>query len=156
MSSQACAPRGMPELFDWLLSIGSRMSQSTVRPLSLFRSIHAPTAEVLLVRRWPCLWTQTTGHCPPPPSRDLGPPPPGHGRFVDFNRGGAGPRGTDGMPRRNLDDVLCFKVRHGQTSFRSPTRPDSNDPVPSAIRKATTLTLVGTKHYRGVAVLLMG
>lgn len=47
----------------------------------------------------------------PPPQRELGPPPPGHGRFVDYGRGGVG-RGSDGLPpRRNLDEVLCFKVR---------------------------------------------
>lgn len=45
----------------------------------------------------------------PPPQRELG-PPPGHGRFVDYGRGGG--RGDGGLPlRRNLDDVLCFKVR---------------------------------------------
>jgi hypothetical protein len=46
----------------------------------------------------------------PPPQRELGPPPPGHGRFVDYGRGSG--RGVDGgLPiRRNLDDVLCFKV----------------------------------------------
>ena len=45
----------------------------------------------------------------PPPQRELG-PPPGHGRFVDYGRGSG--RGVDGgLPlRRNLDDVLCFKV----------------------------------------------
>jgi len=45
----------------------------------------------------------------PPPQRELGPPPPGHGRFVDYGRGAG--RGVDGgLPlRRNLDEVLCFK-----------------------------------------------
>jgi cleavage and polyadenylation specificity factor subunit 4 len=48
----------------------------------------------------------------PPSNRDLGPPPPGYGRYADFGgppglgRGGPG----DGTSRRNLDDVLCFKV----------------------------------------------
>jgi cleavage and polyadenylation specificity factor subunit 4 len=55
---------------------------------------------------------------PPPPSpRDLGPPPPGYGRYADFDRGtSAGPTsGGVQAPRRNLDDVLCFKVRpHNQ------------------------------------------
>ncbi|KAI0322974.1 hypothetical protein OF83DRAFT_1273733 [Amylostereum chailletii] len=58
--------------------------------------------------------------------RDLGPPPPGYGRYADFDRGfqggggqnfGAGGTGSANgagagagtMPRRNLDEVLCFK-----------------------------------------------
>lgn len=59
---------------------------------------------------------------PPAPAsqRDLGPPPPGYGRFNDFER--AGPNGPSpgfagnnfqGTSRRNLDEVLCFKVSHG-------------------------------------------
>jgi cleavage and polyadenylation specificity factor subunit 4 len=50
----------------------------------------------------------------PPSQRDLGPPPPGYGRYADFDRGFGGPGGGPGGPtqqgpRRNLDDVLCFK-----------------------------------------------
>lgn len=47
----------------------------------------------------------------PPSNRDLGPPPPGYGRFPDFAGAGPGFNGapTGAMPRRNLDDVLCFK-----------------------------------------------
>jgi hypothetical protein len=54
----------------------------------------------------------------PPSNRDLGPPPPGYGRYADFDgafRGG-GPGGvgrggpSEGGPRRNLEEVLCFKV----------------------------------------------
>jgi hypothetical protein len=46
----------------------------------------------------------------------LGPPPPGYGRYADFDRGfsggthGGSASATPGPPRRNLDDVLCFKV----------------------------------------------
>lgn len=55
----------------------------------------------------------------PPSAKDLGPPPPGYGRYADFDRGlGGGPPGQTGLgnsmtgpPRRNLDEVLCFKVR---------------------------------------------
>ena len=58
----------------------------------------------------------------PPSAKDLGPPPPGYGRYVDYERGGGGgggggptaPNGqmnVPGGPRRNLDEVLCFKVR---------------------------------------------
>lgn len=54
----------------------------------------------------------------PPSAKDLGPPPPGYGRYADFDRGlGGGPSGQGGLgnsltgpPRRNLDEVLCFKV----------------------------------------------
>ncbi|KAF8974016.1 hypothetical protein BDZ97DRAFT_1647887 [Flammula alnicola] len=53
----------------------------------------------------------------PPSAKDLGPPPPGYGRYADFDRGpGGGPVGSGGPnstltgpPRRNLDEVLCFK-----------------------------------------------
>ncbi|KAI8981276.1 hypothetical protein BD414DRAFT_516202 [Trametes punicea] len=64
---------------------------------------------------------------PPEPLsvRDLGPPPPGYGRYADFDRAGAGGGGgsfpgahAPGLggsgggppgPRRNLDDVVCYK-----------------------------------------------
>ncbi|KAL0072054.1 RNA-binding component of cleavage and polyadenylation factor [Marasmius tenuissimus] len=52
----------------------------------------------------------------PPSNRDLGPPPPGYGRYADFDRGFPGganypgaPNPSGMQPRRNLDDVLCFK-----------------------------------------------
>ncbi|CAA7266535.1 unnamed protein product [Cyclocybe aegerita] len=53
----------------------------------------------------------------PPSAKDLGPPPPGYGRYADFDRTAAGganmPGGPGnpmiGPPRRNLDEVLCFK-----------------------------------------------
>ena len=58
---------------------------------------------------------------PEPPSvRDLGPPPPGYGRYADFDRSGnfpgQHPPGLGGSggppgPRRNLEDVVCYKVR---------------------------------------------
>ena len=54
--------------------------------------------------------------------RELGPPPPGYGRYADFDRGNGGgfpgphPPGMGGSggppgPRRNLEDVVCYKVR---------------------------------------------
>lgn len=54
----------------------------------------------------------------PPSNRDLGPPPPGYGRYADYDRGTlGGPTASQGNaaigsngPRRNLDDVLCFKA----------------------------------------------
>ncbi|KAG6875152.1 hypothetical protein C0992_004963, partial [Termitomyces sp. T32_za158] len=53
----------------------------------------------------------------PPSSRELGPPPPGYGRYAEFDRGfgnGTMPpagasNGPPGSLRRNLDEVLCFK-----------------------------------------------
>ncbi|THV04846.1 hypothetical protein K435DRAFT_826666 [Dendrothele bispora CBS 962.96] len=49
----------------------------------------------------------------PPSNRDLGPPPPGYGRYADFDRGFPGPTGPGAnlalVLRRNLDDVMCFK-----------------------------------------------
>ncbi|KAJ3750262.1 hypothetical protein DFH05DRAFT_1466633 [Lentinula detonsa] len=54
---------------------------------------------------------------PPISMRDLGPPPPGYGRYADFERSftnapaasHAGPGVNNNVPRRNLDEVLCFK-----------------------------------------------
>jgi cleavage and polyadenylation specificity factor subunit 4 len=48
----------------------------------------------------------------PPSAKDLGPPPPGYGRYVDHERAGpAAPQNSSINPlRRNLDEVLCFKV----------------------------------------------
>ena len=52
----------------------------------------------------------------PPSQRDLGPPPPGYGRYADFDRGfnsssggGGGGPASGFVPRRNLEDVMCFK-----------------------------------------------
>ncbi|KAJ3490578.1 hypothetical protein NLI96_g1357 [Meripilus lineatus] len=52
----------------------------------------------------------------PPSHRELGPPPPGYGRYADVDRGmngpmGPGAGGSGGLPgpRRNLEDVVCFK-----------------------------------------------
>ena len=63
---------------------------------------------------------------PPSPSRrDLGPPPPGYGRYSDYDsvRGPNVGQGSinsvipTGQARRNLDDVLCFKVKLLQAKF---------------------------------------
>jgi len=51
----------------------------------------------------------------PPSAKDLGPPPPGYGRYVDHERGNTVPAQNSsintmtGPLRRNLDEVLCFK-----------------------------------------------
>ena len=61
-----------------------------------------------------------------PSQKDLGPPPPGYGRYAEFDRisgaQSAQPNyavqtGFTGGVRRNLDDVLCFKVRVFPTFF---------------------------------------
>ncbi|KAH7344614.1 hypothetical protein B0J17DRAFT_591462 [Rhizoctonia solani] len=70
----------------------------------------------------------------PPSQRDLGPPPPGWGRF---NEHGPGPTGPGGgfvvgqnnpgfVPRRNLDEVLCFKC--GQKGHYANTCRNKNVP----------------------------
>jgi len=47
----------------------------------------------------------------PPSAKDLGPPPPGYARFAEMEKGGGPGMGHGGMAtRRNLDEVLCFKV----------------------------------------------
>lgn len=57
----------------------------------------------------------------PPATRDLGPPPPGYGRYADFDRNYQASGGTltgantsvqGTFIKRNYDDVLCFKVKH--------------------------------------------
>lgn len=54
----------------------------------------------------------------PPATRDLGPPPPGYGRYADFDRNYQASGGTltgantsvqGTFIKRNYDDVLCFK-----------------------------------------------
>jgi len=58
----------------------------------------------------------------PPGPRELGPAPPGYGRYADYDRatGTAGPPlpSFHGAPRRNLDEVLCFKVCELPCAFR--------------------------------------
>ncbi|PVG00704.1 hypothetical protein CPB86DRAFT_782246 [Serendipita vermifera] len=41
--------------------------------------------------------------------RDLGPPPPNFARFGDYNQTIHRPDGSTFVPRRNLDEVMCFK-----------------------------------------------
>ncbi|KAF8707730.1 Zinc finger C-x8-C-x5-C-x3-H type (and similar), partial [Rhizoctonia solani] len=70
----------------------------------------------------------------PPSQRDLGPPPPGWGRFTEHGAGPNGPGGsfvvgqnnTGFVPRRNLDDVLCFKC--GQKGHYANTCRNKNVP----------------------------
>lgn len=70
----------------------------------------------------------------PPSQRDLGPPPPGWGRFNDHGpgQGGSGggfvvgPNNPGFVPRRNLDEVLCFKC--GQKGHYANTCRNKNVP----------------------------
>ena len=98
--------------------------------------------------------------------RELGPPPPGYGRYADFdgngpwpgNRppGGGGSGGPPG-PRRNIEDVVCFKVRlPSQACYFVPARVSSARS--SAARRAITRIIVGTRASIGsgeVCVLLV-
>lgn len=121
MSSKARPTCSLPIILDRLLPIRPRVSPRTVSALSSFlRPIiiaFSPKPSVPLPRAY---------EPPSPPSnRDLGPPPPGYGRYADYDRGTlGGPAASQGNvmvgsngPRRNLDDVLCFKV-----SFLNPLR----------------------------------
>ena len=47
---------------------------------------------------------------PPDAQRELGPPPLNFGRFGEFNQSQQRADGSTFVPRRNLDDVMCFKV----------------------------------------------
>ncbi|KAF8520329.1 hypothetical protein BU17DRAFT_46490 [Hysterangium stoloniferum] len=61
--------------------------------------------------------------------RELGPPPPGYGRYADYDRpfNPSGPpnqaAGASGPGRRNLDEVVCFKCgKHGHYANHCPNR----------------------------------
>ncbi|KAF9517628.1 hypothetical protein BS47DRAFT_1313929 [Hydnum rufescens UP504] len=64
----------------------------------------------------------------PPAQRELGPPPPGYSRYTEFGGSGRGevPNGGDAAPRRNLDEVLCFKC--GQYGHYANTCKNRNVP----------------------------
>jgi cleavage and polyadenylation specificity factor subunit 4 len=114
--SQACSPCRLPTLHNWLLPTRTRLPSRPVRVIDTYLS---SSTNLLFRSPKPNLPSPKSYEPPSPPSnRDLGPPPPGYGRYADFDRGGAmgpqvmphgGPNGS-GPPRRNLDDVLCFKV----------------------------------------------
>ena len=97
----------------------------------------------------------------PPSQRDLGPPPPGYGRYADFERGypGNGPPGAGGTagppgPRRNLEDVTCFKVSllRKDSLFLTDFECAEN----SAGKEATTRIIVIEGMYREIGAGLTG
>jgi hypothetical protein len=113
--SQACSPCRLSTLPDRLVPPRSRLPSWPVRVIHT-RSSHL---SYLFFSPKPNLPPPKSYEPPSPPSnRDLGPPPPGYGRYADFDRGAMGPQVTphsggpnsSGPPRRNLDEVLCFKV----------------------------------------------
>lgn len=111
MSPQTRSARRMSAVPHGILSSRSRLPQGPVSENNMF-----PDVVLTLRSPKPSLPPPKAYDTPEPPSqRELGPPPPGYGRYADFDRGaaGGGPShgpGQAGGPRRNLDEVLCFKV----------------------------------------------
>ena len=110
MPSQTYTQSGVPALFNGVLSSWSRMSPRPVKsgyfpPFDPLLNISSPNPSIPPPKAY--------GPPLPPSAKDLGPPPPGYGRHVDLGNG-VGPPGSNntmtGPPRRNLDEVLCFKV----------------------------------------------
>ncbi|KAK2461841.1 hypothetical protein APHAL10511_006304 [Amanita phalloides] len=92
---------------------------------------------------------------PLPSTRDLGPPPPGYGRYADFDRGFPGglltnaSAATPAAARRNLDDVMCFKVDLVILAC-APANAEY-----SVERKGIMLIIAGTGMYQGTVVELI-
>ena len=107
----------MSIVLDRVLSIGTGLHARTVSTLVMH--VFPDPIGILHDSPKPELPSPKAYEPPPPPStRDLGPPPPGYGRYADFDRGfPSGPIANasvnaPGLARRNLDDVLCFKVKY--------------------------------------------
>jgi len=93
---------------------------------------------------------------PPPSPRDLGPPPPGYGRYADFDHGpGSGIQSGGGQPpRRNLDEVMCFKVK--RLFARSTCAPADDKLNLSAVRRDIMPTIVRIVISREIGEGLIG
>lgn len=135
-------------IFNWILSPGLRLSTRTVRVFDKSSKVNIDRHDCSPKPDLPT----PQDYDPPSPSstRDLGPPPPGYGRYADFDRGsGAGHTmsntATPGPPRRNLDDVLCFKVPRYMRILFMWLKPFS---FPSVERKGTMPTTVGIEMSR--------
>jgi hypothetical protein len=118
LPKKTCQACGLSKLFNWVLPPRPVLHKGAVRiqcqKLLMFDLTEIRTSPKL------SLPTEADYRPPsPPPQRDLGPPPPGHGRFMDYatrtsgaGRGFGGGAGAPDGVRRNLDEVLCFKVSH--------------------------------------------
>ena len=116
MSPKARPARRVPAVPLGILSSRYRLPQGPVSDNHMFPNI-VLTYVLILHSPKPSLPPARAYETPEPPSqRELGPPPPGYGRYADFDRGAAGGGPSHGPgpagPRRNLDEVLCFKVCH--------------------------------------------
>jgi hypothetical protein len=92
------------------------------------------------------------------PARELGPPPPGYGRYADASmdrsaaaQGGYSGGAAGGFIRRNLDEVTCFKASVSCIVIDHMLMYD----VLSAAREAITLTNVRTVMFRATEVDLI-
>lgn len=97
----------VPALPEWILSSRPDLSTRTVSEaflilFSRYLPIFSPK---------PTLPPASAYEPTPDAQRELGPPPPNFGRFGDFNQPMHRPDGSSFVPRRNLDEVMCFKVR---------------------------------------------
>lgn len=93
---------------------------------------------------------------PEAPNRDLGPPPPGYGRYADaaFTTSGgtghsAGGAQAGGFVRRNLDEVTCFKV-----GFHTFTLRYESNAINSVENEVTTRTCAQIVMYLATGVAL--
>lgn len=109
MSKKARTKGGVPKLLDGLLSFRARMSARTVSDIASFWNAG-------LTDRPPCSpkpnlpSAQDYEKQASAANREVGPPPPGYGRY-DYAGGVQSASTLQGPPRRNLDEVMCFKVR---------------------------------------------
>ena len=114
MPPKARQESALPTLSEWVLSSRSDLSTRTVSESFLilftrYSSIHSPK---------PTLPPASAYEPTPDAQRELGPPPPNFGRFGDFNQPMHRPDGSSFVPRRNLDEVMCFKVSNPSALIR--------------------------------------
>lgn len=109
MSSKTRPKSSMPELSHRVLPPGSRMSPRTVGAIAL--TLSRPDVPVPCSPKPNLPSAQDYEKQASAANREVGPPPPGYGRY-DYggNAGGQSASTLQGPPRRNLDEVLCFKV----------------------------------------------
>jgi hypothetical protein len=151
--TKTCAPSRVPTLPHRLLSLGSRLPERTVSAV-----LHAfnVAPEFIWCSSKPNLPTPQEYEVPEVPNRELGPPPPGYGRYADasMDRPAVGQNNFSGAPaggfiRRNLDDVTCFKVCLCRWENNSDLLLTFHC---SAARKDTTQTNALTETFLGTVV----